>query len=75
MHRSWAVAGVLNSDCYFAQPCTPCECSSNENTHGLIRQYFPKTYDLATIKTTQLARVLPSSMAGNSTTDHATVLA
>lgn len=43
---------------YFAYPYHAWERGTNENTNGLLRQYFPKTYDFNLITPSELARVV-----------------
>jgi len=43
------MASDLEARIYFAHPYASWERGLNENTNGLIRQYFPKDRDLTTV--------------------------
>lgn len=43
------IAKQLQADFYFAHPYASWERGTNEDTNGLIRQYFPKNRDFTTI--------------------------
>ena len=54
-HVSFRVA--TDMDVYFCDPASPWQRGSNENTNGLLRQYFPKGTDLAKYTPEDLLRV------------------
>jgi IS30 family transposase len=43
------VAAALNAKLFFARPYASWERGTNENTSGLLRQYFPKELDFFTM--------------------------
>lgn len=52
------IAEALNADFYFAHPYSSWERGLNENTNGLIRQYFPKSCNFTTITTKEIKTVM-----------------
>jgi len=51
------IAASLQARIYFAHPYASWERGLNENTNGLVRQYFPKKYEFARITEAHLQRV------------------
>lgn len=52
------ISEALNADIYFAHPYASWERGTNENTNGLIRQYFPKGTDFKTVTNKQIQTVM-----------------
>src|SRR5512135_135418 len=52
------IAENLNLKYYFAHPYAAWERGTNENTNGLLRQYFPKQQDFQTISSRQIQRAM-----------------
>jgi IS30 family transposase len=51
------ITETIGTKCYFANPYRSYERGTNEQTNGLIRQYFPKGTDFATIPESEIKRV------------------
>ena len=54
-HRRFTL--TTNIDVYFCDPQSPWQRGSNENTNGLLRQYFPKGADLSVYSQAHLNKV------------------
>jgi len=52
------IADTLQLKFYFAHPYAAWERGTNENTNGLLRQYFPKKSDFKTISNKKIERIL-----------------
>ena len=55
LHGKISVA--LDMDVYFCDPHSPWQRGANENTNGLLRQYFPKGTDLSTVSYEETKRI------------------
>jgi transposase, IS30 family len=53
-----AIATQLEAGFYFAHPYSSWERGTNENTNGLVRQYFPKKTDFSKITDAEVERVM-----------------
>lgn len=56
--RHQEISTALHANFYFAHPYSSWERGLNENTNGLIRQYFPKKHDFTTITEKAISMVM-----------------
>jgi IS30 family transposase len=52
--RALVYISATNVQVYFCDPRSPWQRGSNENTNGLLRQYFPRGTNLSNISQAQL---------------------
>lgn len=52
------VTEILSAEYYFPDPASPWERGTNENTNGLLREYFPKGIDFKKISDEQIQEVV-----------------
>ncbi len=52
-----AIDNTLNSNTYFADPCSSWQCCCNENLNGLLRQYIPKKRPLSTVTENEIKMI------------------
>lgn len=57
-NRDWRpLEATIGAQCFFAHPYSSWERGTNENTNGLIRDYFPKGTDFRTVSDEEIAFV------------------
>jgi IS30 family transposase len=57
MRRHFEFTRLTDIPVYFCDPASPWQRGSNENTNGLLRQYFPKSTDLRSHTAERIAQV------------------
>lgn len=57
MARHAEITAAIGTEIYFCDPHAPWQRPSNENTNGLLRDYFPKSTDLSAFTADDIARV------------------
>lgn len=55
--RHQTIANVLDADFFFADPYSSWQRGTNENTNGLVRQYFPKKSDFTVLSDSDIRHV------------------
>ena len=55
--KHWKIGESLGIQTFFADPYSSWQRGTNENTNGLVRQYFPKGMDFAIVSEAEVAEV------------------